>query len=130
MSTTNNTDGQFSSRKEREDNIRSHSESYGSRWCSDNATNLFKCITDFKDGKKTDASNVKVRIYNRVDNKMSEIPLSTLLENITFDKKDVPARLRPTPFGQVIISPDMHVSSVIYYLLTSIWVASKPGDNQ
>lgn len=113
---------QYYSRKEREDNIRSHSESFGNRWCGENAAQLLPLIKDFKAGKKT--STLKVRTYNRVDNKMIELPLEVVLENITLDKNGVPARLRPTQFGQVVISPSIHLSSIVYYVISALWAAT------
>ena len=108
-------------RKEKEESIRSHSEAYGHRWCADHAPKLVAAIAACKAGE-TAPSPIVVRAYDRVSNAMSEVPLETVIKSLVLDAEGVPIRLRPTPFGQVAITPKMLVSSAIYHLITAVYV--------
>lgn len=109
------------SRKEREQNIREHSEVYGTRWCLDNSNLLYDSLVQWHKNKDIDGNELRLRVYNRVDNRMTETPLKDVLLALPLDQHGKPAKLRPTPFGQVSLSPTVHISTNIYILVASLW---------
>ena len=119
---TQNTPKQrFASRTEREDNIRRHSDNYGIRFCTENASKLGIAITSWKKGDREVGSEVMVRVYNRENNEMSMRSLVDVLDNIVLDSNETPQRLIPTQFGQVILSPTMYISTIIYNTIVAAW---------
>lgn len=111
----------FVSRAEREDNIRRHSENYGLRFCTENAPKLGVAIKSWKRGDRSAAADVEVRVYNRERNEMSVKSLADVLDCVVLDSKGSPQRLVPTQFGQVVLSPTVYVSTVIYNTLVAAW---------
>lgn len=101
-------------RREREDGIRRQSEQYGSRWCSEHAHALGRAVADWTTGRDV---ALKVRVYDRKSNAMHEVPLADVFEAMP---KDLKIPLRPTAFGQVILSPTMHLSANVYQLLVAL----------
>ena len=109
-------------RMEREENIRRHSEAYGLRVCTDNAHLFVKAITQWRASDTSVADEVKIRCYNRTSNSMYMSSLTKILEAIPLDDATgLPQRLTPTAFGQVVLSPTMYVSTVIYHTLMATW---------
>ena len=111
----------FASRAEREENIRRHSDNYGIRFCTDNAPKLGIVITSWKKGDRAVGSEITVRVYNRVKNEMSMKPLVEVLDSIVLDSNETPQRLIPTQFGQVVLSPTMYISTIIYNTIVAAW---------
>lgn len=111
----------FASRAEREENIRRHSDNYGVRFCTENAPKLGIAITSWKKGDRAVGSDVMIRVYNREKNEMSMRPLVEVLDSIVLDSNETPQRLIPTQFGQVVLSPTMYISTIIYNTIVAAW---------
>ena len=108
-------------RFEREENIRNHSEKYGQRFCIDNARFFAQALADWRVNKTPKVPVPRVRIYNRSDNEMKEVSLIDVFNEIHLDESGFPLRLYPTAFGQVAISKKLHISVLIYHLITAAW---------
>ena len=109
------------SRAEREDNIRRHSDNYGLRFCSENAPKLGLAISSWRKNDPTIGSEIMIRVYNREKNEMGMRPLTDVLDSIVLDSNGSPQRLISTQFGQVILSPTMYISIIIYNTLVAAW---------
>lgn len=117
---------QLSSRAAREDDIRRHSEAYGLRFCTDHAHRLGTAIATWRDGgDASEAEAITLRIYNRESNEMSTATLREVLDRVVCDSTGRPQRLVPTPFGQVVLSPSMYISTIIYHTITAAWCLSR-----
>ena len=115
----------YATRREREDSIRRHSDAYGFKWCSDNVNQLGDLVKSFKNGNDV-ATDLEVRIYNRQDNSMTMVgiedvltALKGMLNNTESAKHELP---KPTAFGQISITPAIHVSTTIFMVLYSHFV--------
>ena len=108
-------------RREREESIRRHSELYGVRWCTEHACQLGKAVTEWRGGQDERAAGIRVRSYNREANVMQEVTLAAVLEALPTEEGGVPTALRPTAFGQVVLSPTLHLSTQIHRLLMAAW---------
>ena len=111
----------FSSYAEREDSIRRRSDNYGIRFCVDNAPKLGVAISSWRKNDRVIGSEIMIRVYNRETNEMSMRSLVEVLDCIVLDSNGSPQRLIPTQFGQVIMSPTMCISTVIYNTLVAAW---------
>ena len=109
-------------RREREDNIRRHSELYGRNWCVQNANKLGLALHTWKNDN-TVALPIKVRAYSRENNQMRECNLGEILKVIKRTESGQPERLYPTAFGQVVLRPDLYISAAIYQLVCAILVS-------
>ncbi|RPF81691.1 MAG: hypothetical protein CBC65_002070 [Rhodothermaceae bacterium TMED105] len=114
----------YASRREREDSIRRHSDAYGFKWCTDNVNQLVKIVKSFKNGENV--TDLEVRIYNRQDNSMTMVSIKDVLvalkdmtNNMDTEKLELP---KPTAFGQISITPSIHVSTTIFMVLFSHFV--------
>lgn len=116
----------YTSRAEREENIRHHSDSYGVRFCTENAPELGRAILAWRASDPTVAASISIRAYNRQDNKMYTATLNEVLDHVPLTDGQ-PQRLSPTQFGQVILTPTMYISTVIYVVLTAAWNLSRPA---
>jgi hypothetical protein len=108
----------YATRREREDSIRRHSDAYGFKWCVDNAQLLGKIVKGVKNDEDV-ATDLQVRIYNRQDNTMSFVNVKDViveLKSMEAAKEEVP---KATAFGQIAITPAMHVSTTIFMVLYS-----------
>ena len=115
----------YATRREREDSIRRHSDAYGFKWCSDNVNKLGTLVKSFKNGDDI-TTDMEVRIYNRQDNAMTLVcikdvlvAMKNMLNNMEVDKLELP---KPTAFGQISITPAIHVSTTIFMVLYSHFV--------
>lgn len=111
----------------RADDIRRRSHEYGERFCLDHARDVQRKVADYlrdSNGDEDDASHdpLQVRVYDRTANRMLVVPFSQVLSAVPLDvSRDAPARLRATPFGQVVLNGDLHVSSLIYVAICMAW---------
>jgi hypothetical protein len=67
-----------------------------------------------------------VRVYDSVLNKLVLLPFQDLLRAIPMDESGMPLKLRFTPQGQVALSPTVHVSRILYYVLQSLFAIPLP----
>ena len=114
----------YATRKEREENIRRHSDAYGNRWSIENAKDLLPYIRKQKDAPFTppESEDIVVRTYNREDNKMTVTSLSKVIATLPRDTNGDLITPKPTAFGQVSLSPTMHISTNIFALIYSLYV--------
>lgn len=108
-------------RSEREANIRQHSEAYGLRVCTDHAHRFGQAIVDWRAGDRSAAEAIAIRAYNRPENAMHMTSLAKVLDVVRLGDDGVPERLTPTRFGQVMLTPAVHISTVIYHTLCAAW---------
>lgn len=107
------------SRREREEKIRTHSEQYGLSWCAANASTVVAALRGWRSAEP--APDLKLRVYNREENRMEERSIVDVFSMVHLDEKGCPMRLAPTAFGQVVLAPTMHVSTVVYHMLCAVW---------
>lgn len=112
-------DARAQARREREENIRHHSEQYGLSWCANNASKVVEALKAWRNAEE--ATSLTMRVYNREDNKMEERDVAHVFAMIHVDEKGRPMRLAPTAFGQVILAPTMYISTVIYHMICAVW---------
>ena len=101
--------------------IAQQSQRYGDRFCLEHGPALATMLAGWKAGRTLE---VTVRVYNRPASRMDTLPIATLFD--AFEAAGAPTNLRPTPFGQVQIAPEMHVSTSIYLALICVW--PRPSD--
>lgn len=115
-------------RRTRENNIRQHSERYGLRFSSDNAHRLGPALKRWRVKDNTVANEIPIRVYNRDKNVMYMTTLKEVFDALLLDVNGNPQRLTPTPFGQIILTPTLYLSSSIYTSLVVTWYACFPGE--
>jgi hypothetical protein len=52
---------------------------------------------------------------------MEDRSLTDVFSMIHIDERGKPMRLEPTAFGQVVLAPTMHVSTVVYHMICAVW---------
>ena len=115
------------SRCHRENNIRVHSERYGRRWCTDNASQLGLLIREWRKGNEVDLT---VRCYDRKANTIKNVKVDEIFGALEIDPEtQAPVRLAPTAFGQCAVTINMHVSSAIYQLIQACWMLERSTDH-
>ena len=108
--------------------ISQRSDVYGCNYCRDNAATLLVAVQHFRGGQQ-ESTAPEVRVYDSVQNKIVLIPFAELLQTIPLDEAGMPLKLRFTPQGQVALSPTVHVSRVIYYVVQALFaVPSNQGE--
>ena len=121
MASEEHTNRSHASKFSREENIRRNSENYGRRFCTENAPQLGIAISTWRNADRAPASDITIRIYNREKNEMTMTTLADVLDCITLDSNGDPPRLVPNQFGQVVLSPNMYVSAIIYHTIVAAW---------
>ena len=110
-------------RTDRMTKIRRQSESYGARFCSQNAHLLGPAVALWLRKDPTLADKIEVRAYNRADNTMYTTPLTGVLDAVAYGADGAPARLSVTPFGQVVLTPTVYLSAAVYAAVVAVWHA-------
>lgn len=110
------------------DDIRRHSQAYGLRVCTDHAHAFGTAMREWRGGRKEAAAAIPVRVYSRSKNAMRMETLATVLDHFVYDASGAPARLTSTPFGQVVLDPDVVVPTILYHTLVATWHAVVQGD--
>lgn len=106
----------------RRQTINDASERYGSRFVFHNSRRIATVIAShYGYTSKDDTSNpaLMVRVYNRKNNEMQNIPFTEVLKLIPVQ----PTELRYTEFGQVTLSETVYISTNIYACITAVLTA-------
>lgn len=84
------------------------------RFCEENVSRLPQAAKAWRQGDGDPASKISVRVYDRTENAMRQMTLEKILDMLG----DAPAtNLSPTPFGQIVLSPKVHLSTLIYHVI-------------
>lgn len=107
--------------------IRKRSYDYGERFCLEHALDILHTVEhrdQRRDSTEDDTSkdDIKVRVYDRTANRMIHVSLDKVVESIPVDEETgAPMRLRATPFGQVVLNGDLHLSAIIHVAISMAW---------
>lgn len=85
-------------RQKHQAHVRLQNERHALQWCKMHAANLHP--------------GLGVTVYNRTNRSLDWLPLTVVWQQIR-------PNLEPTVFGQVALTPHMHIATMIYYVLVA-----------
>ena len=97
----------------REDEVRRRSQEYGEAWCARHAADAGLAVADWRAGEDTARTRVEVRVYDREARAMRVATLAEVLDVLP------PELPRATAFGQLALTPTLHVSLLIGHVLAA-----------
>ena len=104
----------------RSEQIKRHSENYGLKFCVEQGPFLASAVSDWRGGISSTADAISVRAYNSSANCVREVSLTQILEDIPL-RNGRPLIPKSNSCGQVMLKPDLSISTSIYHTLIGAW---------
>lgn len=101
--------------------VRERSERYGAKWATEHALALPTSIRAYRSGDVGLCTDIPVRVYDRVNNKMRDVTLADVLLHCKAPKAD--EALKPNGAGQILVREDMYVSHNIVSIIHAVNLA-------
>lgn len=111
---------EYSQMVSRSEQIRRHSENYGMKFCAEQGPFLANALTHWRDGDSSFSNDISIRAYDSSSNSLREVTLTQVLEDMPL-RDGRPLNPRPNDCGQVMLKPDLSVSTSIYHMLVGGW---------
>ena len=111
----------------RTERIRRQSENYGVTFCTQHGPSVAMAVSAWRAGNRAPGRDVPIRVYNPVSNVMATVTLIEVLDDLPL-RDGRPLNPRPTACGQVMLRPDLSISTSIYHMVLGAWYLTAERD--